>query len=212
MPFRPAARHVLPEFTERTTDGVRTVDPYSKLLAERIVFLGTPVDDAAASDLVAQFMYLEHAAPDRPVSLYINSPGGSFEAMSAIYDTMRYVSCEVETFCLGQAGPCASLLLAAGTPGHRHALPGARVVVRQPELPEPMRGQPSDLAVEAREMDRLHTLLIELLARHTGRDTEQVAADIERELILDAAGARTYGLVDHVLENRNAARPPHPSR
>ncbi|MFD7068169.1 ATP-dependent Clp protease proteolytic subunit [Streptomyces sp. NPDC059913] len=212
MPFRPAARHVLPEFTERTADGVRTFDPYSKLLAERIVFLGTPVDDAAASDLIAQFMYLEHAAPDRPLSLYINSPGGSFEAMSAIYDTMRYVDCEVETFCLGQAGPCASVLLAAGTPGRRHALPGARVLVRQPELPEPMRGQPSDLAIEAREMERLHALLVDLLARHTGQDAGRIAEDIERDLILDAAGARAYGLVDHVLENRNAVRAPHGAR
>lgn len=115
--FRPAARYVLPEFTERTTDGTRTLDPYSKLLAERIVFLGTPVDDTAATDLIAQFMYLEHAAPDRPISLYINSPGGSFDAMAAIYDTMEYLTCEMETFCLGQAGSSAALLLAAGAPG-----------------------------------------------------------------------------------------------
>lgn len=103
--YRPAARHVLPEFTERTAQGTRTLDPYSKLLAERVVFLGTPVDDVAANDLVAQFMYLEHDAPDRPISLYINSPGGSFGAMTAVYDTMAYLTCEVETFCLGQAGP-----------------------------------------------------------------------------------------------------------
>lgn len=114
MLLRPTARYVLPEFTERTTNGTRTLDPYSKLLAERIVFLGTPVDDTAATDLIAQFMYLEHDAPDRPISLYINSPGGSFGAMSAIYDTMQYLACEVETYCLGQAGSCASALLAAG--------------------------------------------------------------------------------------------------
>lgn len=114
---RPAARYVLPEFTERTSQGTRTLDPYSKLLAERVVFLGTPVDATAANDLIAQFMYLEYDAPDRPVSLYINSPGGEFGAMTALYDTMAYLSCEVETFCLGQAGAGAAVLLAAGTPG-----------------------------------------------------------------------------------------------
>lgn len=212
MLFRPTARHVLPEFTERTTDGTRTLDPYSKLLAERIVFLGTPVDDTAASDLIAQFMYLEHAAPDRPIQLYINSPGGSFGAMSAIYDTMQYLTCEVETYCLGQAGSCASTLLAAGAPGRRHALPGARVVVRQPELTEPVQGQPSDLEIQAQELERVRTMLTALLARHTGRDAGQIADDIERDLILDAAGAQAYGLVDHVLTNRNTTLPPHGAR
>ncbi|MGW1193920.1 ATP-dependent Clp protease proteolytic subunit [Streptomyces sp. NPDC002559] len=210
--FRPTARHVLPEFTERTSSGTRTLDPYSKLLSERIVFLGTPVDDAAASDLIAQFMYLEHDAPDRPVSLYINSPGGSFGAMSAIHDTMQYLSCEVETYCLGQAGSCAATLLAAGAPGRRHALPGARVVVQQPALPEPLRGQPSDLEIEARELERVRGVLIGLLARHTGRDAERIATDIERDLVLDAAGAKAYGLVDHIVTSRKASRPPHGAR
>ncbi|WTE32556.1 ATP-dependent Clp protease proteolytic subunit [Streptomyces sp. NBC_01618] len=212
MLFRPAARYVLPEFTERTTNGTRTLDPYSKLLAERIVFLGTPVDDTAANDLVAQFMYLEHAAPDRPISLYINSPGGSFGAMSAIYDTMEYLTCEVETYCLGQAGSCASVLLAAGAPGRRHALPGARVVVQQPALTDPVQGQPSDLEIEARELERVHEMLTSLLARHTGRGAEQIASDIERDLILDAPGAKAYGLVDHIMENRKSSLPPHGAR
>ncbi|MFB6504019.1 ATP-dependent Clp protease proteolytic subunit [Streptomyces sp. NPDC002466] len=210
--FRPTARHVLPEFTERTSSGTRTLDPYSKLLSERIVFLGTPVDDAAASDLIAQFMYLEHDAPDRPVSLYINSPGGSFGAMSAIHDTMQYLSCEVETYCLGQAGSCAATLLAAGAPGRRHALPGARVVVQQPALPEPLRGQPSDLEIEARELERVRGMLIDLLARHTGRDAERIATDIERDLVLDAAEAKAYGLVDHIVTSRKASLPPHGAR
>ncbi|MDF6041079.1 ATP-dependent Clp protease proteolytic subunit [Streptomyces sp. JH14] len=210
--FRPAARYVLPEFTERTTDGTRTLDPYSKLLAERIVFLGTAVDDTSANDLIAQFMYLEHAAPDRPVSLYINSPGGSFGATTAIYDTMEYLACEVETFCLGQAGAGAALLLAAGAPGRRHALPGARMVLQQPALPEPVQGQPSDLEIEARELDRIRALLTGLLARHTGHATEQIAADIDRDLILDAPGAKAYGLVDHVLENRKPLLPPNSAR
>lgn len=209
---RPVARHVLPEFTERTSRGTRTLDPYSKLLAERVVFLGTPVDDTAATDLVAQFMYLEHDAPDRPISLYINSPGGSFGAMTAIYDTMAYLTCEVETFCLGQAGAAAAVLLAAGAPGKRHALPGARVVVQQPELSEPVQGQPSDLEIEARELARMRDTQIGMLARHTGRPAEQIAADTERDLILDAAGAQDYGLVDHIVQRRGPALPPYPAR
>ncbi|MFB7917277.1 ATP-dependent Clp protease proteolytic subunit [Streptomyces sp. NPDC056061] len=210
--FRPTARYVLPEFTERTATGTRTLDPYSKLLAERIVFLGTEVDDTAANDLIAQFMYLEHTAPDRPVSLYINSPGGSFTAMSAIHDTMEYLTCEVETYCLGQAGSHAALLLAAGAPGRRHMLPGARVVVRQPELTEPVQGQPSDLEIEARELERVRGTLVALLARHTGRDADRIADEIERDLVLDAPAAKAYGLVDHVLENRNSSFPSHGSR
>ncbi|MEV6078966.1 ATP-dependent Clp protease proteolytic subunit [Streptomyces sp. NPDC052069] len=210
--IRPVARYVLPEFTERTATGTRTLDPYSKLLSERIVFLGTPVDDTAATDLIAQFMYLEYAEPDRPVSLYINSPGGSFNAMAAIYDTMQYLACDVETFCLGQAGSSAAVLLAAGAPGRRHALPGARVVIRQPVLDEPVQGQPSDLEIEARELMRVREMLAGMLVRHTGRSAERITADIERDTILDARAAKAYGLVDHVVENRNPPRPPHPAR
>ncbi|MFI7238945.1 ATP-dependent Clp protease proteolytic subunit [Streptomyces cyaneofuscatus] len=210
--IRPDARHVLPEFTERTATGTRTQDPYSKLLSERIVFLGSPIDDTAASDLIAQFMYLEHADPDRPLSLYINCPGGSFGAMAAVYDTMRFVTCEVETFCLGQAGSYAAALLAAGAPGRRHALPGARVVIQQPALAEPLRGQPSDLEIHARELVRTRELFTDMLVRHTGRAAERVTADIERDTILDAEAARAYGLVDHVVENRTLSQPPHDVR
>ncbi|POX44784.1 ATP-dependent Clp protease proteolytic subunit [Streptomyces sp. Ru71] len=200
--IRPSARHVLPEFTERTSFGHRTLDPYSRLLEGRIVFLGTPIDDTSANDVIAQFMQLEHQAPDRPIQLYVNSPGGSFSAMTAIYDTMRYVSCEVETYCMGQAGSSAAVLLAAGAPGRRHALPGARVVLRQPALLEPVQGQTSDLVVQAEELTRLRTTLEEMLARHTGRSPQQVAADIEREHILDARGALAYGLVDRIITTR----------
>ncbi|MFF2731402.1 ATP-dependent Clp protease proteolytic subunit [Streptomyces sp. NPDC058008] len=210
--FRPAARYVLPEFTERTAYGSRSMDPYAKLLSERIVFLGTPVDDTAASDLIAQFMYLEHADPDRPLSLYINSPGGSFNAMTAVYDTMRFLACQVETFCLGQAGSSAAVLLAAGAPGRRHALPGARVVIQQPALDEPVRGQPSDLDIQARELTRERELLTAMLARHTGRSTREISADIERDTILDARAAVAFGLVDHVVENRTPSQPPHSAR
>ncbi|MFH9006218.1 ATP-dependent Clp protease proteolytic subunit [Streptomyces afghaniensis] len=205
---RPSARHVLPEFTERTSSGQRTMDPYSKLLEGRIVFLGAPVDETSANDVMAQFMYLEHQAPDRDISLYINSPGGTFHAMTAIYDTMQYVACDVETTCLGQAGSAASVLLAAGTPGKRSVLPDARLVIHQPALPEPVRGQASDLAIQAEELTRIRTRMEEMLARHTGRTREQVSADIERDKVLTAQEALEYGLVDRIVPNRKATLAP----
>ncbi|WP_406462375.1 ATP-dependent Clp protease proteolytic subunit [Streptomyces sp. NBC_01622] len=202
---RPFARHVLPEFTERTSSGHRTMDPYSKLLEERIVFLGTPIDDISANDVMAQFMHLEYQAPDRDISLYINSPGGSFTAMSAIYDTLRFVTCDVETICLGQAGTSAAVLLAAGTPGKRSALPGARMVLHQPSLPEPIQGQASDLAIQAEELARTRSQLEAVLALHTGRTVEQVSQDIERDRILDAQQALEYGLVDRIVSTRKTS-------
>jgi ATP-dependent Clp protease protease subunit len=202
---RPFARHVLPEFTERTSSGHRTLDPYSKLLEERIVFLGTPIDDTSANDVMAQFMHLEYQAPDRDISLYINSPGGSFTAMSAIYDTLQFVTCDVETVCLGQAGTSAAVLLAAGTPGKRSALPGARVAIHQPSFPEPIQGQASDLAIQAEELARTRVQLEALLALHTGRTVEQVSADIERDRIMDAQQALEYGLVDRIVATRKSS-------
>ncbi|NBE55537.1 ATP-dependent Clp protease proteolytic subunit [Streptomyces boluensis] len=200
----PYARYVLPQFTERTSSGVRHLDPYAKLLEERIVFLGTPIDDTSANDVMAQFMYLEHSAPDQDISLYINSPGGSFSAMTAIYDTLQYVTCDVETVCMGQAASSAAVLLAAGTPGKRSALPGARVLIRQPELTEPVEGQASDLAIQADELLRTRGLLEEMLARHTGQGRARVAADIERDTILDAVQAQEYGLVDRIISTRKS--------
>ncbi|MER5515334.1 ATP-dependent Clp protease proteolytic subunit [Streptomyces sp. NPDC002763] len=202
---RPSARYVLPEFTERTSSGTRTLDPYSKLLEERIVFLGAPVDEISANDVMAQFMYLEHAAPERDISLYINSPGGSFSAMAAIYDTVQYVTCDVETICLGQAGASAAVLLAAGTPGKRSVLPGARIVLQQPSLPQPVQGQPSDLVIQAAELERIRALLEELLVRHTGRTPAQVHQDLERDLMLDAPAALAYGLVDRIVPSRRTS-------
>ncbi|PWI20033.1 ATP-dependent Clp protease proteolytic subunit [Streptomyces sp. Act143] len=204
---RPTARHVLPEFTERTSFGSKTMDPYSKLLEERIVFLGTEVDDISANDVMAQFMHLEYQDPDRDISLYINSPGGSFSAMSAIYDTMQFVTCDVETICLGQAGSSAAVLLAAGTPGKRSALPGARMVIHQPSLPGPVEGQASDLAIQAEELGRVRDRLEEMLVRHTGRTREQVTEDIERDKILTAQEALEYGLVDRIVPSRKTSRP-----
>ncbi|MFD5358894.1 ATP-dependent Clp protease proteolytic subunit [Streptomyces tendae] len=199
---RPSARHVLPEFTERTSAGARTSDPYSKLLQERIVFLGTPIDETSANDVTAQLLYLEHQAPDVDIELYVNSPGGSFTAMTAIYDTMRHVACDVATTCLGQAGSSAAVLLAAGAPGKRAVLPGARVVIHQPALTEPVEGRASDLAVHAAELLRVRARLEEILARHTGRTPEQVRADIERDTVLDAQQALEYGLVDRIVPGR----------
>ncbi|MFF1678052.1 ATP-dependent Clp protease proteolytic subunit [Streptomyces sp. NPDC058256] len=204
---RPSARHVLPEFTERTSAGHRTLDPYSKLLDERIVFLGTPVDDTSANDVMAQFMHLEYLAPDRDISLYINSPGGSLSAMTAVYDTMQFVTCEVETVCLGQAASAAAVLLAGGTPGKRFALPGARVLIHQPSFPEPIHGQASDLAIQAEELTRTRRMLEEMLERHTGQSPERVAADIERDKVLDAPAALAYGLIDGIIPSRKASRP-----
>lgn len=209
---RPSARYVLPEFTERTSSGTRTQDPYSKLLEERIVFLGTHIDDTSASDVMAQLMYLEHKNPDQTISLYVNSPGGSFSAMSAIYDTVQYVTCDVETICLGQAGSTAAVLLAAGTQGKRFALPGARVVIRQPALPEPVEGQATDLAIQAAELTRIRSRMEEMLARHTGRSREQVTADIERDKILNAQEALEYGLVDRIIPGRRTTLAPPTGR
>ncbi|MET9484880.1 ATP-dependent Clp protease proteolytic subunit [Streptomyces sp. NPDC006638] len=200
----PSARYVLPEFSERTSNGTRTLDPYSKLFEERIIFLGTPVDDTAVNDVIAQFLHLEYAAPDRDICLYINSPGGTIGAMTALYDTMRTVGCDVQTTCLGQAASTAAVLLAAGTPGKRMALPGARVVLQQPGVDEPVRGQPSDLMIRADELLRTRDLLASLLTRHTGQSEERVRDDLERDTIFDAAGARAYGLVDHVVRTRRA--------
>ncbi|MFE5798015.1 ATP-dependent Clp protease proteolytic subunit [Streptomyces sp. NPDC056503] len=198
------ARHVLPEFSERTSYGTRTLDPYAKLLENRIVFLGTAVDDVAASDVIAQLLHLDHADPGRDIALYLNSPGGSVTAMTAIHDTMRSLASDVETTCLGQAGSTAAVLLAAGTPGKRLMLPGARVTLRQPVLDEPLTGQLSDLDLQARELLRLRDVMTDLLSSYTGRDPEGVAADTDRTTVLDAPAALAYGLVDDVVGTRRA--------
>lgn len=212
MPTRPDARYVLPELTERTGSGTRTLDPYSKLLDERIIFLGTPVDDTAANDVMAQLIHLEAAAPEQDISLYINSPGGSFTAMTAIYDTMQYVSCDIETVCLGQAASAASALLAAGAPGKRLALPGARILLHQPSLAEPVRGQADDLAIQARELLRTREQLEQLYARHTGQPPSTVRTDLEREKIFEAEAALAYGLIDHLTAARKPGGAGHTGR
>jgi ATP-dependent Clp protease protease subunit len=200
--IRPTARYVLPEFTERSSSGLRTMDPYSKLLQERIVFLGTQIDDTSANDVMAQLIYLESDSPDRDVHLYINSPGGSFSAMTAVYDTMQFVTCDVATVCIGQAASAAAVLLAAGAPGKRMATPGARILIHQPSLGDVVRGDTSDLEIQAREMLRTRERLESLLVRHTGQPGERISADIERDLFFDAQAAVDYGLVDRLTTSR----------
>jgi ATP-dependent Clp protease protease subunit len=200
----PTARHVLPEFTERTSLGARTTDPYSRLLQDRIVLLGTPVDDESANSVMAQLLQLESAAPDQDVWLYINSPGGSLTAMTAVYDTMRYVSCDVGTVCVGQAASAAAVLLAAGAPGKRLATPRSRVLIHRPSLAEPVHGRVDDLELTAREILRGAELQVRLLTEHTGQDEARVRADLERDTVLDAPAAVAYGLVDGLTRSRRA--------
>ncbi|MEV5927522.1 ATP-dependent Clp protease proteolytic subunit [Streptomyces cellulosae] len=184
----------------------RTFDPYDRLLEERIVVLGTRIDETAVNDVTAQLIYLEHHSPDRDISLYVNSPGGPFHAMSALHDALTYLTCDVETVCLGRAEGTAALLLAAGTPGKRYVLPGSRLVLRQPALPETAEGSASDLAIRVGELARISARTEELLARHTGRPVDRVRADLERDLFLDAEAAVEYGLADRIVPHRRAAR------
>lgn len=199
--IRPKARHVLPTFHERTSNGSRTLDPYSKLLDERIVFLGTEIDDTAANDVIAQLMHLEHTAPAQDISVYINSPGGSFTALTAIYDTMQFVKPDIQTVCMGQAASAAAVLLAAGTPGKRMALPNARILIHQP-YSETGRAQVSDLEIQAREILRMREQLEEMLAKHSNKPVEQIRDDIERDKILTAEESLEYGLVDQIVSTR----------
>jgi ATP-dependent Clp protease protease subunit len=206
-PQMPSSRYILPQFEERTPYGFKRQDPYTKLFEDRIIFLGTQVDDASADDIMAQLLVLESTDPERDITLYINSPGGSFTAMTAIYDTMQFIRPEVQTVCLGQAASAAAVLLAAGAPGKRLALPNARVLIHQPALSGGQGGQASDLEIQANEVMRMRTWLEDTIALHTGRDSEQVNRDIERDKILTAAEAVTYGLVDEVLTSRKMIQP-----
>ena len=199
----PQARYVLPNFEERTAYGFKRQDPYAKLFEDRIVFLGVQVDDASADDIMAQLLVLESQDPDSLITMYINSPGGSFTAMTAIYDTMQYIKPQVQTVCLGQAASAAAVLLAAGSPGKRLALPNARVLIHQPAM-EGMQGQASDIQIIADEIDRMRLWLEETLAAHSGKPVEEVRRDIERDKILTAAQAEEYGLIDQVLASRKA--------
>jgi ATP-dependent Clp protease protease subunit len=203
----PGARYILPSFEERTAYGYKRQDPYNKLFEDRIIFLGAPVDDTSADDIMAQLLVLESQDPDRDIVMYINSPGGSFTAMTAIYDTMQYIRPDIQTVCLGQAASAAAVLLAAGTKGKRLALPNARVLIHQPALAGGDYGQASDIEIQANEVLRMRTWLEETISRHSNIPVEQVRSDIERDKILTADQAVEYGLVDQVLGSRKTSVP-----
>ena len=199
----PAARYVLPSFVERTNYGIKESNPYNKLFEERIIFLGAPIDDVVANDVIAQLICLESTDPDRDILIYINSPGGSFTALTAIYDTMSYVRPEIQTYCMGQAASAAAVLLAAGTKGKRFALEHSRVLIHQPSGEG--QGQVTDLEIQANEILRMRGLLEEILANHTGQTVEQIKLDIERDRILTAPQAKDYGIVDAVITTRKVS-------
>ena len=201
----PSSRYILPQFEERTSYGTKRQDPYTKLFEDRIIFRGVQVDDASADDVIAQLIVLESQDPDRDITMYINSPGGSFTALTAIYDTMQYIKPDVQTFVIGQAASAAAVLLAAGAPGKRFSLPNARVLIHQPALMGGEYGQASDIEIQANEVLRMRAWLEETWAKHSGKSVEEVRKDIERDKILTAAEAKEYGLIDEVLVSRKSS-------
>jgi ATP-dependent Clp protease, protease subunit len=199
-PYAAQARYILPNFIERTAQGFREYNPYGKLFEERIIFLGVQIDDASADDVMAQLLCLESMDPDREIQIYINSPGGSYTAMTAIYDTMQFVGPDIRTVCLGQAASAAAVLLAAGTPGKRLALPHSRILIHQPYTEG--GGQASDIEIQANEILRMRDEMENILARHTGQNVEEIHHDIERDKILTADAAKDYGIIDEILSTR----------
>jgi ATP-dependent Clp protease protease subunit len=191
--------YYIPQWEERTSYGFRRIDPYAKLFEDRIIFLGTPISDDVANAVIAQLLCLQVMEPDRDISIYINSPGGSFTAMTAIYDTMRYLKPDVQTFCLGQAASAAAVLLAAGTKGKRFALPNSRILIHQPYT-EGTGGQISDLEIQANEILRMRALMEQMIADSSGRAIEDVTKDVDRDKILTSQQALEYGLIDQVLD------------
>ena len=204
MSFTDPTSYTIPIVIEQTSRGERSFDIYSRLLKERIIFLGTPIDDGVANVIMAQLLHLESEDPDRDISIYINSPGGSFTALTAIYDTMQFVKPEIQTICMGQAASAAAVLLAAGTKGKRLALEHARVLIHQPSGGG--EGQSSDIEIQAREILRMRDLLEQMLASHTGREAALIRKDIERDKILTAREAVEYGLIDEVVSTRKTAQ------
>ena len=195
-------RYVLPTIEEKTSYGFKRLDPYTKLFEERIIFLGQAIDDTVANDVMAQLLTLESMDPDRDIMMYINSPGGSFTALTAIYDTMQFVRPDVMTICLGQAASAAAVLLAGGAKGKRYALEHARILIHQPYSEG--GGQGSDIEIQAAEIMRMRGLLEDMLERHSSKSKAEIAKDIERDKILTAAEAVEYGIVDQVMVSRKA--------
>ncbi|MDQ6854601.1 MAG: ATP-dependent Clp endopeptidase proteolytic subunit ClpP [Actinomycetota bacterium] len=194
---------MVPTVIEQTNRGERAFDIYSRLLKERIIFLGTPIDDTVSNLMIAQLLHLESEDPDKDISIYINSPGGEITALFAIYDTMQYIKPDVQTICVGQAASAAAVLLAAGANGKRFALPHARILIHQPH--GGASGQAVDIEIQAKEIIRMRELLDEIMAYHTGQPVEKVAHDTDRDFIMSAAEAAAYGLVDEVISNRELA-------
>jgi len=203
-PGEVAARYVLPTVEEKTAYGFKRSDPYTKLFEERIIFVGQGIDDTVANDVMAQLLTLESMDPDRDIMMYINSPGGSFTALTAIYDTMQFVRPDVMTICLGQAASAAAVLLAGGAKGKRMALENARILIHQPYSEG--GGQGSDIEIQAAEIMRMRSLLEKMLAKDSGKSVEEVSRDIERDKILTAQDAVEYGIIDQVLASRKAVK------
>ena len=199
------ARYVLPTIEEKTSYGYKRLDPYTKLFEERIIFVGQAIDDTVANDVMAQLLTLESMDPDRDIMMYINSPGGSFTALTAIYDTMQFVRPDVMTICLGQAASAAAVLLAGGAKGKRMALENARILIHQPYSEG--GGQGSDIEIQAAEIMRMRSLLEKMLAKDSKKTVEEVSKDIERDKILTAVEAVEYGIIDQVLASRKAIKP-----
>ena len=195
-------RYVLPTIEERTAYGYKRLDPYTKLFEERIIFLGQGIDDTVANDVMAQLLTLESMDPDRDIMMYINSPGGSFTALTAIYDTMQFVRPDIMTICLGQAASAAAIILTGGTKGKRYALENSRILLHQPSSEG--GGQGSDIEIQAKEIMRMRDLLVDMLAKHSNRTPEQITKDIDRDKILTAQEAVEWGLIDQVLSTRKA--------
>jgi ATP-dependent Clp protease protease subunit len=196
------ARYILPTIEEKTAYGFKRLDPYTKLFEERIIFLGQGIDDTVANDVMAQLLTLESMDPDRDISIYINSPGGSFTALTAIYDTMQFVRPDIQTICLGQAASAAAIILAGGTKGKRYALEHSRILIHQPSSEG--GGQASDIEIQAREIMRMRGLLETMLSKHSNKTIEEIEKDIERDKILTAAEAVEYGIIDKVMASRKA--------
>jgi len=197
------SQYTIPTVVEKTPLGERAYDIYSRLLSERIIFIGTEIDDGVANVVMAQLLHLESASPDLEIMLYINSPGGTYSALTAIYDTMQFVQPDVATFCMGQAASAAAVLLAAGAPGKRSVLRHAKVLLHQPS--SQARGTLPDLAIQAREVTRVRAEMDEILSRHTGHPVGKIRSDTDRNMTLSAAEAVAYGLADHIITSRNAA-------
>ena len=203
QPFAPTMDYYIPQWEERTSYGMRRIDPYTKLFEDRIIFLGTPISDEIANAVMAQLLCLQQMDADRDIEIYINSPGGSFTALTAIYDTMRYIKPDVRTVCLGQAASAAAVILAAGTKGKRLALPNSRILIHQPAT-EGGYGQSSDIEIQAREILRIRSLMEEMLSTDTGKTSAEVSKDIERDKYLTAEQALEYGIIDEILTSLKA--------